>query len=175
VAKLAPAVRRRNRMPTAIPALLEPPTIHGAPSDTRRFLAAVRKVRIHLPPAVSPYNPAPPLWVSSQSHLRSVPNPPLNYGDARFHRRPFWCAFRAYWSVNRNTGNSGIHGEQETGRQLPRASPISTGAIQFLRRTRSGVDVRRGGGRIGRQPGGGLTLQSGCPDGSAFQNMILSK
>jgi hypothetical protein len=25
------------------------------------------------------------------------------------------------------------------------------------------------------QPGGGLTPQSGCPDGSAFQNMILSK
>ena len=25
------------------------------------------------------------------------------------------------------------------------------------------------------QPGAGLTPQSGCPDGSAFQNMILSK
>jgi hypothetical protein len=51
VEKLASAVRRRNRMPTAIPALLEPPAIPGAPSETRRFLAAVRKVRIHLPPA----------------------------------------------------------------------------------------------------------------------------
>jgi hypothetical protein len=30
-------------------------------------------------------------------------------------------------------------------------------------------------GRVGNQPGGGVTLQSGCPDGSAFQNMILSK
>jgi len=27
----------------------------------------------------------------------------------------------------------------------------------------------------GSHPGGGLTLQSGCPSGSAFQNMILSK
>jgi hypothetical protein len=40
-------------MPTAIPALLEPPAIPGAPSENRRFLVAVRKVRIHLPPAVS--------------------------------------------------------------------------------------------------------------------------
>ena len=28
---------------------------------------------------------------------------------------------------------------------------------------------------VGSHPGGGLTLQSGCPAGSAFQNMILSK
>src|SRR5207249_7666114 len=28
---------------------------------------------------------------------------------------------------------------------------------------------------VGGHPGGGLTLQSGCPPGSAFQNMILSK
>ena len=48
-------------------------------------------------------------------------------------------------------------------------------AIQVSRRTRAGVDARRGRGRVGSQPGGGLTLQSGCPDGSAFQNMILSK
>ena len=32
---------------------LEPPAIPGAPSETRRFRAAVRKVRIHLPPAKS--------------------------------------------------------------------------------------------------------------------------
>jgi hypothetical protein len=49
-----------------------------------------------------------------------------------------------------------------------RASPIVT-------ENRVGVDVPRGRGRVGSQPGGGLTLQSGCPDGSAFQNMILSK
>jgi hypothetical protein len=34
-------------MPTAIPALLEPPAIPGAPSEARRFRAAVREVRIH--------------------------------------------------------------------------------------------------------------------------------
>jgi pimeloyl-ACP methyl ester carboxylesterase len=28
---------------------------------------------------------------------------------------------------------------------------------------------------VGNHPGGGFTLQSGCPAGSAFQNMILSK
>ena len=33
--------------------VLEPPAIPGAPSETRRFRAAVRKVRIHLPPAES--------------------------------------------------------------------------------------------------------------------------
>ena len=32
-----------------------------------------------------------------------------------------------------------------------------------------------GRGHIGGHPGGGLTLQSGCPAGSASQNMILSK
>jgi hypothetical protein len=35
---------------------LEPPAIPGAPSETRRFRAAVRKVRIHLPPAKSRTN-----------------------------------------------------------------------------------------------------------------------
>jgi len=30
-------------------------------------------------------------------------------------------------------------------------------------------------GRVGGHPGGGLTLQSGFPAGSTFQNMILSK
>jgi hypothetical protein len=37
------------------------------------------------------------------------------------------------------------------------------------------VDAGRGRGRVGSQPGGGLKPQSGYPDGSAFQNMILSK
>jgi hypothetical protein len=43
------------------------------------------------------------------------------------------------------------------------------------RRARASVDARRGRGRVGSQPGGGLMFQSGCPAGSAFQNMILSK
>ena len=34
---------------------------------------------------------------------------------------------------------------------------------------------RAGRRRVGSQPGGGLMFQSGCPAGSAFQNMILSK
>ena len=42
-------------------------------------------------------------------------------------------------------------------------------------RRRTRCDTRRGRGRVGSQPGGGFTLQSGCSDGSAFQNMILSK
>ncbi len=36
-------------------------------------------------------------------------------------------------------------------------------------------ELSPGRGRIGSYPGSGLTLQSGCPAGSAFQNMILSK
>jgi len=51
----------------------------------------------------------------------------------------------------------------------------SVKAVTVSRRTRAGVDARGGRGRICSHPGGGLTLQSGCPAGSAFQNMILSK
>ena len=43
------------------------------------------------------------------------------------------------------------------------------------RRCRASVDARQGRGRVGSQPGGELMFQSGCPAGSAFQNMILSK
>jgi len=47
--------------------------------------------------------------------------------------------------------------------------------VTVSRGTRASVDARRDRGRVGSHPGGGLTLQSGCPAGSAFQNMILSK
>jgi hypothetical protein len=50
-----------------------------------------------------------------------------------------------------------------------------SGLITVSRGTRASVDAGRGRGRVGSHPGGGLTLQSGCPAGSAFQNMILSK
>ena len=49
------------------------------------------------------------------------------------------------------------------------------GAIPVSRRTVASVDLRRARSRIGSQLGGGGTPQSGCHDGSAFQNMILSK
>ena len=47
--------------------------------------------------------------------------------------------------------------------------------VTVSRGTRASVDARRDRGRVGGHPGGGLKVQSGCPAGSAFQNMILSK
>jgi hypothetical protein len=51
----------------------------------------------------------------------------------------------------------------------------SVKAVTVSQSTRASVDVCRIGTASGDHPGGGLTLQSGCPAGSAFQNMILSK
>jgi hypothetical protein len=41
--------------------------------------------------------------------------------------------------------------------------------------THASVDARPARDRVGNHSGGGLTLQSGCPAGSVFQNMIWSK
>jgi len=57
----------------------------------------------------------------------------------------------------------------------PCGARSSVKAVIVSRGTRASVDARRGRGRIASHPGGGLTLQSGCPAGSVFQNMILSK
>ena len=56
--------------------------------------------------------------------------------------------------------------------RLNQAKRRSTTHLIPLGRKRSS---RVPAGRGGSHPGGGLTLQSGCPAGSAFQNMILSK
>src|SRR5215813_9178458 len=90
-------------------------------------------------------------------------------------RRPFWCASRAYWSVNRNAGNSGHTWRARDWEATAPSFANCYPEIQVSGGTRADVDARRGRGRVGSQPGGGLTLQSGCPDGSALQNMILSK
>jgi hypothetical protein len=57
------------------------------------------------------------------------------------------------------------------------AVPSSKGSTNFrsLNDFRSRVRQPIWPGCVGSQPGGGLTPQSGFPDGSAFQNMILSK
>jgi hypothetical protein len=58
----------------------------------------------------------------------------------------------------------------------PCGAGSSVKAVTVIRRTRGSVDVRHPGrGRVGSHPGGAPTLLSGCPAGSAFQNMILSK
>ena len=49
------------------------------------------------------------------------------------------------------------------------------GAIPVSRRTVPALISAELGAAIGSQLGGGGAPQSGCPDGSAFQNMILSK
>jgi hypothetical protein len=46
-------------------------TFSGREAATRPLVGPM--VRIHLPLVVSPCKPAPPWWVSCQSHLRSVP------------------------------------------------------------------------------------------------------
>ena len=48
----------------------------------------------------------------------------------------------------------------------PRGAGSSLKAATVSRRPRASVDARRGRDRIGNHPGGGLTLQSGCPAGS---------
>jgi hypothetical protein len=54
-------------------------------------------------------------------------------------------------------------------------SPAENPSLTGISLPTSRSDARRSCGRVGIQPGDGLTPQSGCPAGSASQNMILSK
>jgi Glyoxalase/Bleomycin resistance protein/Dioxygenase superfamily len=101
----------------------------------------------------------------SAGSRQSAPGTSACGGKAAWTVRPSCCAGTASRSsqgqrlVAPPTGSRAIHSTSVT------STEIFSNLWRPTRKTRA----------TGSHPGGGLTLQSGCPAGSAFQNMILSK
>jgi len=70
--------------------------------------------------------------------------------------------------------SGGVLANEERGCGQKAAVPAAEGTIDRCLPMRTICDTGAKKG-VGSHPGGGLTPHSGCPAGSAFQNMILSK